>query len=100
MPEDLAPHLERIRQQGYEERDSYQVQGVVNISLPVFDNHGEAIAALTVPFLPRIDNPTPDAVVIEALRKAARMLSASMGHIAQAEHAERTATARKTKAAV
>ena len=79
VPADLAPHLERIRQQGYEERDSYQIQGVVNISFPVMDSHGEAIAALTVPFLPRLDSPTSDQVVIEELRKGSRLLSAAMG---------------------
>ncbi len=80
IPSDLVTHLERIRQQGYEERDSYQVQGVVNISFPVLDTHGEAIAALTVPFLPRLDSDTRDADVVTALRKGADLLSGSMGY--------------------
>jgi len=80
IPSDLATHLGLIRQQGYEERNSYQVQGVVNISFPVLDTHGEAIAALTVPFLPRLDSETRDTDVVAALRKGSGLLSGSMGY--------------------
>lgn len=79
IPTDLAPHLERIRQQGFEKRESYQVRGVINISLPVLDTHGEAIAALTVPFLPRLDSHTTDEVVANELHRAAKLLSLAMG---------------------
>ena len=39
------------RYRGYEERASYEVDGVINIPVPVLDDRGRAIAALTVPFL-------------------------------------------------
>ena len=54
IPPGLSRHLQQIRQRGYEELASYQVHGVVNISYPVLNQHGEAIAAMTVPFLARI----------------------------------------------
>src|ERR1700751_4203501 len=54
LPADLYEHLARIRERGYEEMASYQVEGVVNISFPVLNQHQEAVAALSVPFLPRI----------------------------------------------
>src|ERR1700719_3394886 len=50
VPRDLAAHLNKIKRQGYEERESYQVNGIVNVSCPVFDDRGNAIAAMTVPF--------------------------------------------------
>ncbi len=33
---------------------SYQVRGVTNIAFPVLNQHGDAIAAFSVPFLARI----------------------------------------------
>lgn len=56
VPSDLEEHLARIKQRGFEERASYQVSGVINISYPVFDDQGYAIAALSVPFLKRIND--------------------------------------------
>src|ERR1700733_12218285 len=54
IPAGLYPHLNRIRRRGYEELASYQVHGVVNVSYPILNLHGEAVAAMTVPFLARI----------------------------------------------
>jgi len=42
VPRDLAAHLNKIKRQGYEERESYQVNGIVNVSCPVFDDRGNA----------------------------------------------------------
>jgi DNA-binding IclR family transcriptional regulator len=69
-PRDLAAHLARIRSRGYEERASYEVDGVINISFPVLDDRGHAIAALTVPFLQRIGDQTTPVTVREVLQKA------------------------------
>jgi len=81
IPSDLAAHLARVRRQGFEEKESYQVRGVVNISFPVLDAHGEAIAALTVPYLPRLDgSATDDTAVIDALRSGTSLLNAAMGY--------------------
>jgi DNA-binding IclR family transcriptional regulator/acyl dehydratase len=58
IPASLYRHLHQIRRRGYEELASYQVHGIVNISYPILNQHGEAIAAMTIPFLARIgDSP-------------------------------------------
>ena len=80
-PRDLADHLASIRSRGYEERASYEVDGVINISFPVLDDRECAIAALTVPFLQRIGDPTTPATVREVLQKASMLLSEAMGGV-------------------
>jgi DNA-binding IclR family transcriptional regulator len=79
IPAGFYRHLNQIRRRGYEELGSYQVQGVVNISYPVLNQHGEAIAALTVPFLARIGDTVGPPQVKEALSQASRTLSAAIG---------------------
>jgi len=78
-PRDLDIHLERIRKAGYEKRASYQVKGIVNISFPVFDDRGSALGALTVPYIQHSEAPTKSNEVIEALRRAADEICASIG---------------------
>jgi DNA-binding IclR family transcriptional regulator len=84
-PRDLADHLARIRSRGYEERASYEVDGVINISVPVLDDRECAIAALTVPFLQRIGDPTTPATVREVLQKGSMSLSEAMGGVTAEE---------------
>jgi len=79
VPRDLKYHLARIRRRGYEELSSYQVQGVVNISFPILNQHGEAIAAIAVPFLARIGDRTGPRQVKEALQIASWNLSSAIG---------------------
>jgi DNA-binding IclR family transcriptional regulator len=79
VPASLFRHLNQIRQRGYEELASYQVHGVVNISYPVLNQHGEAIAAMTVPFLARIGDTVGPPQVKEALSLASRTLSSAIG---------------------
>jgi DNA-binding IclR family transcriptional regulator len=79
LPADLQEHLTRIRERGYEEMASYQVAGVVNISYPVLNQHHEAIAALSVPFLPRIGDRMGPAQVKAALQAASQALSIAIG---------------------
>jgi DNA-binding IclR family transcriptional regulator len=79
IPRDLQEHLARIRRRGNEELPSHQVQGVIDIGFPVLDQHGEAIAAMTVPFLPQIGSPIGPAQVKDALRLASRELSSVIG---------------------
>jgi DNA-binding IclR family transcriptional regulator len=79
LPADLQGHLARIRERGYEEMASYQVAGVVNISYPVLNQHHEAIAALSVPFLPRIGDRVGPAQVKAALQAASQALSVAIG---------------------
>jgi DNA-binding IclR family transcriptional regulator len=79
IPHDLSSHLKQIRRRGYEELASYQVHGVVNISYPVLNQLGEAIAAMTVPFLARIGDNVGPPEVKEALVAASEALSRAIG---------------------
>src|SRR6202023_776906 len=79
IPAGLYRHLSQILRRGYEELASYQVHGVVNISYPVLNQHGEAIAAMTVPFLARIGDSVGPLQVKEALSQASRTLSSAVG---------------------
>jgi DNA-binding IclR family transcriptional regulator len=79
IPGTLARHLDEIRRRGYEKLASYQVHGVVNISFPILNQHGEAIAAMAVPFLPRIGDSVGPPQVKEALDVASRTLSSAIG---------------------
>jgi DNA-binding IclR family transcriptional regulator len=79
IPAHLHRHLKRIRRRGFEELASYQVHGVLNISYPVLNQHEEAIAAITVPFLTRIDDSVGPAEVKAALSSASRELSLALG---------------------
>ena len=79
LPRDLDRHLARIRKRGYEEMPSYQVRGVTNIAFPILNQHGDAIAALSVPFLARIGDRVGPENVKSALRDASWKLSNAMG---------------------
>jgi DNA-binding IclR family transcriptional regulator len=79
IPAGLHGHLQQIRRRGYEELASYQVHGVVNISCPVLNQHGEAIAAMTIPFIARIGDSLGPPLVKQALRRASRLLSLTIG---------------------
>lgn len=52
---DLEENLSGIRAQGYLRGDSRQFFGIVDISAPILDPDGAAIAVLTCPFIRRID---------------------------------------------
>ena len=52
---------------------------MINISFPIMDDRGHAIAALSVPFLQRIGDPTNPATVKRVLKKASSLLSEAMG---------------------
>lgn len=79
VPKDLDEHLATIQQQGYEERDSYEIHGVINITYPVLDERGNAVAALTVPYLARIEEAITRKNVHDALRKASLELTEAIG---------------------
>jgi DNA-binding IclR family transcriptional regulator len=78
-PLDFGVHLSKIKRRGYERRKSYEVEGVVNISFPVLDDRGYAVAALSVPFLQRIGELTTPVTVIRVLKEATSLLSERIG---------------------
>ena len=79
VPPDLKEHLARIRRKGYEERDSYQVHGVVNISFPIFDDRGSAISALTTPYIRHIETRMTQKGVTRQLRRSAQAITVAIG---------------------
>jgi DNA-binding IclR family transcriptional regulator len=79
IPARLHRHLTEIRRRRYEELASYQVRGVVNISFPILNQHAEAVAAVAVPFLPRVGGRVGPAQVKAALSDATRNLSITIG---------------------
>lgn len=79
VPSDLSRHLDRIRKRGHEKRASYQVRGVTNISFPVLDAQGHAVAALTVPYIQHVPDNIGMEAVEEALGEVAKDLSAAIG---------------------
>lgn len=81
VPKDLEERLKTIQVRGYEERASYEIRGVTNISYPVLDERGVALAALTVPYLARIDESTTLKHVHAAMREASKELTEAVGGI-------------------
>ncbi len=68
-----------IRKAGHEVRDSFVVRGIVNISAPVFDHSGRAIAALTVPHIERYFDSVTFEACRDALIETAGTLTRSLG---------------------
>ena len=79
--EQLAKDLAQIRKHGNARMPSRQVKGVKNLAYPVFGRDGHAIAALTTPYIERIDNaPVPSmSEVGEMMKRAAQTLTSLMG---------------------
>jgi DNA-binding IclR family transcriptional regulator len=79
--EQLSALLDDVRANGHEIVPSRQMRGVTNVAFPVIGNTGDAIAAVNVPYLERIDqkvNPEFGDVCRMVGEMAAR-LSALMG---------------------
>lgn len=73
----LARALARVRRQGHWQGESAQTWGITDISVPILAPGGTALAALTCPYVKRIDRrggPSVDAVR-ERLGEAAQRLS-------------------------
>jgi DNA-binding IclR family transcriptional regulator len=86
-PTDLDQHLAKIFARGHERRASYEVAGVVNISFPVLNVQGQAIAALTVPFVKRLEDTIGLAEVVSSLGEASQKISEAMGAMPAAKPA-------------
>lgn len=77
----LHERLDEVRRRGIEVMESQQTRGVVNLSAPVLGVHGTVLAALTCPYVERVDHaraPSRDEVA-EMVRAAARDLSLASG---------------------
>ena len=79
-----------ILKNGCEVKKSLAVEGVTNISVPVFDYLGHVVAALTVPYIPQRAATMPLAKVRELAVKAGRTISTNLGAGTRAAPAEAT----------
>jgi DNA-binding IclR family transcriptional regulator len=84
-PADLDDHLLKIRQRGYEKRASYEVAAVTNISFPVLNAQGNAVAGLTVPYVKRIEDTISMTEIVSALKTASREISEALGAVPEGE---------------
>ncbi|MEI8611196.1 IclR family transcriptional regulator [Enterovibrio norvegicus] len=77
----VTDELGKIKARGYEQCKSYVIKGVVNVSVPLFDYSGNAIACMTIPYIEMLDgqNQMPLRDCRKALLEAARYLSEQMG---------------------
>jgi DNA-binding IclR family transcriptional regulator len=87
-PRDLGARLTRIKRQGFEEQESHEVEGVINISFPILDDRGCAMAALSVPFVQRIGDQTTPVVVRRILKGASSLLTEAIGGTATQQRPE------------
>ena len=53
--QELESRLERVREKGYWQGDSQHVKGIIDIAVPLLWPDGQAFAALTCPYITRID---------------------------------------------
>ncbi|MCJ8322440.1 MAG: IclR family transcriptional regulator [Rhizobiales bacterium] len=77
--QDLIKHMQEIRQSNCEISPSYVVKGITNISAPVFDHDGYAIAALTIPYLERLTEQVSIPQCTKLLIEASQTLSKHIG---------------------
>ena len=71
-PADLDQRLAEVAQHGYEAMQSQQTPTVWNLSVPIMGPNGTVLAALTCPFVRRLENPNaPDRNQVLALLRAA-----------------------------
>ncbi|MDQ7248352.1 IclR family transcriptional regulator [Dongia sedimenti] len=59
-PVDLEARLADIVTRGFEQMESRQTPSVVNLAVPILGPHGAIVAALTCPYVQRLDATAPD----------------------------------------
>jgi DNA-binding IclR family transcriptional regulator len=74
----LRTRLAAIREQGWDVSDSATALGVMDICFPIVARSGEAMAALTTPFVQRRSGINPIEAAIAALREAAARINATL----------------------
>lgn len=73
--------IHKIKKEGCEVVKSLQIPGIINISYPIFDNSGYAIAAITSPFLSRLNEKIVSIKEASLLiKKHSYKLSADLGY--------------------
>ena len=75
----VAARAAAIARTGCEVKKSLAVEGVTNISVPVFDYLGHIVAALTVPYVPQRAATVPPEKVRDLAMEAGRAISINLG---------------------
>ena len=70
---------------------------MVNISFPVLNSQGNAIAGLTVPYVKRIEDTIAIPQVVDALAQASRQISEAMGASTETTDVEATAVPKRRR---
>ncbi|TAH37238.1 MAG: IclR family transcriptional regulator [Planctomycetota bacterium] len=89
----LEQRLRLVARRGYEERPSAVVRGIVDISAPIRDHRGVAIAALTAPCLQQSGDVPPLDDVRRMLQQAAAEITERIGGVGLETAAPRRAPA-------
>ncbi len=82
VPDDLEEELRAVREQGYQMRESQQLRGVMNISVPVLGPNAGVLAVMTSPYVHRLD--TSEALQPEAVLDLLRAGSTDISRMAGA----------------
>ena len=74
--------MDRVNQQGYENIQSAQAQGLRDIGYPIFDHNGVIAAVLAIPFLEYLDGSHKVDIIEsqEKIKKAAINISRGLGY--------------------
>lgn len=78
--QEIDDHLQTIRRRGYEFADSDIMHGLTDISFPILNADGNALAALTVPYLQPLKAKKKVGAVITMVRESADAIQKSMTH--------------------
>lgn len=90
---DLERRLLAVRKRGYQEYDSETVRGIIDVSFPVLDHTGAAIAALTSSVVPARDSDPELPLIRRELGEAAARISHAIGFPGGASREALTRTA-------
>lgn len=74
----MTERMKRIRELGYERRDSAMVHGIVNLCAPVFDHSG-VVGAITMGFMGQVNPRVTTAGALSHVVASARELSIQLG---------------------
>lgn len=74
----MTGRRKRIRELGYEQRDSGMVHGIVNLCAPVSDHRGVA-GAITMGFMGQINAPVTTTEALSHVVASAKALSTQFG---------------------
>jgi DNA-binding IclR family transcriptional regulator len=78
-PDVIREKLRAIAKAGHDCSPSQVAFGVKDVSCPVLNHFGHAVAALTVPYMHQPDVPVTEERLIEAVQRAAERISVSIG---------------------